>query len=148
MSPLILVLLLATTPAHPSPDAPTDVAAEVERGVKAYNAHDLGYYQNFLTDGATYIAEDGAVIAGKDRVLRLFKRIFDSTPARQLAVVDVVTGSKGDIAWARFKWTLTVGTDVRKGVTTTIFTRHEGSWQGVQIQNTPDGHGMSAGERH
>lgn len=124
---------------------PSDVAAEVDKGVKAYNAGDIKYYQASLADGAVYIADDGATFAGKERVLGLFTRLFAGQPAPQIAVTDVTTGSKGDVAWARFKWTLTKGAESRKGITSTLFTREGGVWRVAQIQNTPDGHG---GARH
>lgn len=53
----------------------------------------------------------------------------------------MTTVIKGDVAWARFKWTLTKGPDSRKGVASTLFTREAGVWRVAQIQNTPDGHG-------
>jgi ketosteroid isomerase-like protein len=130
------VLLPAALGAQALPEA----AAEVEKGVNAYNGRDIAYYEAVLAPDAVYIAEDGAVIAGKERVLALFKRIFAATPARQLAVSDVATGTKGDAAWARFRWTLTVGAESRRGIATTLFGRSSGGLQVLQIQNTPDGH--------
>ena len=141
---LLLALLVSSLPAYAA-EAPADVAAEVEKGVAAYNARDIKYYEASLAPDAVYIAEDGAVMAGKERVVRLFTRIFAATPPRQIAVSEVVTGAKGDVAWARFKWTLTAGPDVRKGLATTIFTRTGGAWQVTQIQNTLDGHAMAGG---
>jgi len=120
------------------------IAAEVERGVKAYNAQQIAYYEDALATDAVYIAEDGATFVGKERVLRLFARIFAKAPPPQLAVTDVVTGGKGDAAWARFKWTLTAGPDSRQGVSSILFTRAGDAWQVVQIHNTPAGHLMAA----
>jgi ketosteroid isomerase-like protein len=138
---LALAGALVLLPAALAADANTDAAAEVAKGVTAYNGHDLAYYEAVLAPEAVYIAEDGAVISGREKVVALFKRIFGATPARQLAVSDVATGSKGDAAWARFKWTLTIGPDVRHGVATTLFGRGAGgALQVLQIQNTPDGH--------
>lgn len=142
-----LIAALSLLPPLSGPaGAPPDVTAEVEKGVKAYNERDLKYYETALAPDAVYIAEDGAILAGKERVLRLFGRIFGATPPRQLAVEGVVTGSRGDVAWARFKWTLTIGTEVRKGVASTLFSRDGGQWQVMQIQNTPDGHVMPGGQ--
>jgi len=138
MKALLIAALLA-------PGAADTPEAEVERGVAAYNARDIKYYEAALAPDVVYIAEDGAVMSGKDRVLRLFGRIFSATPPRQLAVEAVTTGSKGDVAWARFKWTLTIGQETRKGVGTTLFVRGADRWQVVQIQNTPDGHAMTRG---
>ena len=103
------------------------------------------HYETVLAPDAVYIAEDGAVIAGKERVLRHFTHIFSATPPRQLEVADVVTGAKGDVAWARLRWTLKIGEEVRRGLGTTLFTRADASapWKVVQIQNTPDGHGSA-----
>src|SRR5262245_13547008 len=138
---LALASALVLLPAALHAQSPGDPAAEVEKGVRAYNGRDLAYYEAVLAPEAVYIAEDGAVIAGREKVLALFKRIFAATPARQLAVSEVATGTKGDAAWARFKWALTVGADVRHGVATTLFGRGSGgSLQVLQIQNTPDGH--------
>lgn len=140
----LLIAAALMAPRAFAADAAPDVAAEVERGVKAYNDHDLKYYESSLTPDAVYIAEDGGIIAGKERVVRLFTRIFAATPPRQIAVSDVVTGSRGEVAWARFKWTLTMGTETRNGVATTLFARGDGGWQIVQIQNTLSGHAMPA----
>jgi ketosteroid isomerase-like protein len=73
----------------------------VEKGVKAYNARDIANYEAALSTEAVYIAEDGAVFAGKERVLRLFSRIFARTSPPRLAITDLVTGNRGDVAWAR-----------------------------------------------
>ena len=141
---LFLAALLAFLPAAAAaPADSTDPAAEVENGVRAYNARDLAYYEAVLAPDAVYVAEDGAVIAGKERVVALFKRIFAATPARQLAVSDVVSATKGDVAWARFRWTLTIGAEVRKGITTTLLGRESGGFKVLQIQSTPDAHGAA-----
>ena len=143
---LITALLLTPTVAHAQstpPEAAADVAKEVDKGVTAYNAGDIKYYQSSLLDSAVYIADDGATFVGKERVVGLFTRIFAGQPAPQLAVSDVATGVKGDVAWARFKWTRTKGPDSRKGVATAIFAREGAAWRVVQIQNTPDGHGSA-----
>src|SRR5262249_22146001 len=116
---LALASALLLLPAALHAQSPGDPAAEVEKGVRAYNGRDLAYYEAVLAPDAVYIAEDGAVIAGREKVLGLFKRIFAAAPPRQLAVSDVATGAKGDAAWVRFKWALTVGTDVPYRVATT-----------------------------
>jgi ketosteroid isomerase-like protein len=140
--PLAAVLLSSNLQAAPpEPTTAAGVAAEVEKGVAAYNAQDLKYYEATLSPDAVYIADDGATFAGKERVLGLFGRLFAATPKRQMAVSDVITGGKGDVAWARFKWTITRGETSRKGVCSVLFIRAGTSWQAVQIQNTPDGHG-------
>lgn len=140
---LLAAVLVLPAPAIAADTAPP-ITAEVEKGVKAYNAQDIGYYEDALATDAVYIAEDGAIFAGKERVLRLFTRIFGMKPPRQLAVSDVVAGMKGDVAWARFKWTLTMGADSRHGVSSTLFARAGDAWQVVQIQSTPAGHVMAA----
>jgi ketosteroid isomerase-like protein len=139
-------LLAAAVLAVPLPALAAEIpaiAAEVEKGVKAYNAQQLAYYEDALATDAVYIAEDGAIFDGKEKVLRLFTRIFAKTPPPQLAVTDVATGGKGDAAWARFKWTLTAGADSRQGVSSILFTRAGDAWQVVQIQSTPAGHATS-----
>ena len=140
-SALLVTLMLAAPAVGRAADAQTELTAEVHRGVTAYNAKDIAYYESALDPQATYVAEDGAVIASRDRVVGLFKRIFAATPSRQLEVQDVVVSTRGDTAWALFRWTLTAGPDVRRGVATTHFARSDGAWKVVLIQNTPDGHG-------
>lgn len=141
MAPHALVLLAAVASAAPAPD----VSGEVERGVRAYNAREIAYYETALTPDAVFIADDGAIFAGKERVLKQFTRVFGMTPARQIAVSDVATGGRGDVAWARFKWTLTGPEQSRAGVATTVFVRGPaGDWQVALIQNTRSGHGAPA----
>jgi ketosteroid isomerase-like protein len=140
---LLLAAVLLVPAQAPAAETPT-IAAEVERGVKAYNSQQIAYYEDALTPDVVYIAEDGAVFAGKERVLRLFTRIFAKSPAPQLAIDAVMTGGKGEVAWARFKWTLTTGADVRQGVSSVLFVRAGDAWQVVQIQNTPSGHAAAA----
>ena len=155
MTPLPLVALAllwqAASPAPPATPAPTpapqalpEVAAEVERGVRAYNAQDLAYYEASLLPDAVYIADDGAVFAGKERVLGLFTRIFARTPKPQLAVADIMTGGRGDVAWARFSWTLSGIERARPGVATALFVKSPTGWQVASIQNTAKGHAMRA----
>jgi ketosteroid isomerase-like protein len=140
---LLAAVLTVPVPAL-SAETPPSLAAEVEKGVAAYNAQSIAYYEDALATDAVYIAEDGAVFVGKERVLRLFARIFGRPTPPRVAVTDVATGGKGEVGWARFKWTLTSGTDSRQGVTTTLFIRAGDAWQVVQIQNTPSGHAMAA----
>lgn len=148
MKRLLLSALLVFPAVRLAADASPDVKAEVDKGVAAYNAKDLAHYQAALAADAVYIAEDGAVIVGKDGVIGLFTRIFAATPPRQLAISELATGARGEMAWARFKWTLTIGAEVRKGVATTLFDRSGERWQVVQIQNTPDLHAMPAAHHH
>ena len=70
------------------------------------------------------------------------------TPPRELAPGDIVVGSRGDVAWARFKWTLTAGPDKRQGMMTTLFARSGGQWEVLQMQNTPDGHAAGSHGKH
>ena len=135
------VAVQAAAPA-PAPQARPEIAAELQRGVTAYNAGDISYYQASLAPDAVYIADDGAVFAGKERIVGLFTRIFARTPKPRLATSDVVTGGRGDVAWARFKWTLSDIEKARPGVATAIFVRGGGGWQVASIQNTPAGHVM------
>jgi ketosteroid isomerase-like protein len=144
MRHVLLAAVLAVPVPALSAGGPS-IPAEVEKGVAAYNARDIAYYEDALAIDAVYVAEDGAVFVGKERVLRLFTRIFAMTPPRQLAVSDVATGSKGDVAWARFKWTLAMGAESRQGVSSILFARAGDAWQVLQIQNTPAGHSTPAG---
>jgi ketosteroid isomerase-like protein len=146
VSLLAAVLLVAQQGPAPapsiSPQARPEIAAEVERGRRAYNAQDLAYYQSALAPEAFYIADDGAVFAGKERVLQLFTRIFARAQKPHLEIADVVTGGQGDSAWARFNWTLSEIERARPGVATVLFQRSGGAWQVVSIQNTAKGHAM------
>lgn len=147
---LLAVALLSSNlqAAPPEPAAPgAGIAAEVEKGVAAYNAQDLKYYETALAPDVVYIADDGATFAGKARVVGLFGRLFAATPKRQMVASDVIAGGKGDVAWARFKWTITRGETSRKGLCSVLFTRAGDAWQAVQIQNTPDGH-AGASQHH
>jgi ketosteroid isomerase-like protein len=152
MSRPALVLLAAALAAAVPPGAARaaetapDLAAEVEKGVRAYNAREIAYYESALLPDAVLVADDGAIFAGKERVTKHFARVFGMTPPRQIAVSDVVSGGKGDVAWARFKWTLTGPETSRAGVATTIFVRGPGGgWQIASIHNTRSGHGAPAG---
>lgn len=140
-------LLVAQSAAASAQTSPAGVGAEVERGVAAYNAQDLKYYETALSPDAVYIADDGATFVGRERVVGLFGRLFAATPTRRMTVSDLVTGGQGDVAWARFKWTITRGEATRKGVCSILMTRAGDAWQAVQIQNTPDGH-AAAGDLH
>lgn len=149
MSPIAVMLLLALQPAPspsptPSPQARPEIAAELQRGVRAYNAQDLAYYDSALEPDAVYIADDGAVFVGKERVMRLLTRIFGGAQKPRLEVSDVVTGGKGDTAWARFAWMLSGIEHARPGVATVIFERAGSGWQVASIQNTAKGHAMRA----
>jgi len=144
MRTLLAAAILAVPALAPAAETAAPIAAEVERGVKAYNAQQIVYYEEALAPEAVYIAEDGATFVGKEKVLRLFSRIFGRTSPPQIAIEDVVTGGKGDVAWARFKWTLTTGAESRQGVSSILFSRAGDAWQVLQIQSTPAGHAKPA----
>lgn len=143
MRPLLLSLVLAV-PASAA-DTPAEIAALVQQSTAAYNAQDVKYFEKTLGADAVYVADDGATFAGKQKVLGLFGRLFARTPPPQLAVSDVVTTAKGDVAWARFKWTLSGGAKARSGVGTTVLAREGADWKIVLVQNTPDGHAKPHG---
>jgi len=128
----------------PAPQARPEIAAEVERGVRAYNAQDLSYYESSLAPDAVYIADDGAVFAGKQRIVSLFTRIFARPQKPRIETSDVVTGGQGDVAWTRFNWMLSATERARPGVATAIFVRGGSGWQVVSIHNTARGHVMRA----
>jgi ketosteroid isomerase-like protein len=144
--PLLIAGVLIALSAAPAraQTSPAGVGAEVEKGVAAYNAQDLKYYETALAPEVVYIADDGATFVGREKVVGLFGRLFAATPKRRMAVRDLVTGGKGDVAWARFKWTITRGDAVRNGVSAVVLTRAGDAWQAVLIQNTPDGHAQQA----
>jgi ketosteroid isomerase-like protein len=129
--------------AAPAPSAP-DLSAEVDKGVKAFNAREIAYYEQALLPEAVLIADDGAIFAGKERVLKHFTRVFGMTPARSIAVTDVASGGRGEAGWARFKWTLSGPEASRDGVTSTVYVREGGQWKVALIQNTRSGHGAPA----
>jgi ketosteroid isomerase-like protein len=141
---VLLFLPLPQAPPSPAarPAAPDDLSAEIQRAVAAYNARDLSYYESVLDPKSVYIAEDGAVIAGRERVLRTFGRIFTADPPRRLEISDLTVDRRGDAGWATFRWTLTAGPDVRQGVSSVMYVRGEGGWKPMIIQNTLRGHAM------
>jgi ketosteroid isomerase-like protein len=141
---VLLVSLQPAPPPSPAVQARPEIAAEVERGVRAYNAQDLAYYDSSLAPDAVYIADDGAVFAGKERVMRLFTRIFAGAQKPHLEITDLVTGGQGDAGRARFSWTLSGIEHARPGVATVIFERAGDRWQVASIQNTAKGHAMRA----
>jgi ketosteroid isomerase-like protein len=148
----LLGLLFVAGAQAPSPQAPPkaaaavapadDLGAEVQRAVTAYNARDLSYYESVLDPKSVYIAEDGAVISGRERVLRTFGRIFTADPPRRIEISDLTVERRGDTGWATFRWTLTAGSDVRPGVTSVLYVRGDGGWRPMLIQNTLRGHAM------
>jgi uncharacterized protein (TIGR02246 family) len=127
-------------PAALAPKASTEIAAEVERGVAAYNAQDLAYYEASLDPQAVYIMDNGLVLSGRENILALLNGFFAKSPKPRLVASDVVTDGRGDVAWSRFKWTPSHVESGRPGVTTAIFVRGGGRWQTVSIQNTRVGH--------
>jgi uncharacterized protein (TIGR02246 family) len=131
------------SPAAPAPQARPEIAAAVQRGVAAYNAQDLAYYQASLTPDAVYIMDNGLVLSGRENILALLNGFFSRTPKPQLVASDVVTGGRGDVAWARFKWTPSHIENSRPGMTTAIFVRGGAGWQVVSIQLTRVGHATS-----
>jgi ketosteroid isomerase-like protein len=146
-STFLAVSLLAATAFAAEPKAP-DLAAEVDKGAKAFNAREIAYYEQALLPDAVLVADDGAIFAGKERVLKHFTRVFGMTPARQIAVTDVASGGRGDTAWARFKWTLTGPEASRAGVTSTVYVREGGQWKVALIHNTRSAHGAPAAAPH
>jgi ketosteroid isomerase-like protein len=142
MNALIVAIALAAQAASPAgaPPARPEIATELQRGVTAYNAQDIAYYQSSLAADTVYIADDGGIFVGRERVVALFTRIFGRTPKPRLEVSEVVTGGTGDVAWARFKWTLSDIEQARPGIATAIFVRSGGRWQVASIQNTAVGH--------
>jgi ketosteroid isomerase-like protein len=144
---VLLTVLQSASPSpapSPAPQARPEIAAELDKGVRAYNGQDIAYYQSTLAADAVYIADDGATFVGKERVVGLFTRIFGRTPKPRLEVSDVVTGGRGDVAWARFKWTLSDIERARPGVATALFVKDATGWKVVSIQNTAAGHGRPA----
>ena len=145
----LLGLLFVATVQAPSPSAvpraaatADELGAEVQRAVTAYNARDLSYYETVLDPKSVYIAEDGAVISGRERVLRTFGRIFSADPPRRIEISDLTVDRRGDTGWATFRWTLTAGPDARRGVTSVLYVRGDGGWRPMLIQNTLSAHAM------
>src|SRR3979409_1055889 len=112
----LLVVAGAQAPSPSAAKAPAggdELSAEVQRAVTAYNARDLSYYESVLDPKSVYIAEDGAVISGRGRVLSTFCRIFAAAPPRRIEISDLGVERRGDAGWATFRWTLTAGPDTR-----------------------------------
>src|SRR6476659_1241775 len=129
----LLFLGVIQAPAPGAPAAATSVAdelsAEVQRAVTAYNARDLKYYETVLDPKSVYIAEDGGVISGRERVLRTFGRIFSADPPRRIEISDLTVDRRGDTGWATFRWTLSAGPDTRQGVSSVLYVRGDGGWR-------------------
>src|SRR5258708_31593673 len=129
---LLGLLFVARPQALSAPAAPKaaavgdELTAEVQRAVTAYNARDLSYYESVLDPKSVYIAEDGAVISGRERVLRTFGRLFTADPPRRLEISDVSVDRRGDTGWALFRWTLTAGSESRLGVSSVVYVRGDG----------------------
>jgi predicted metalloendopeptidase len=68
---------------------------EVQRAVTASHARDLSYYETVLDPKSVYIAEDGGVISGRERVLRTFGRIFTADPPRRIEISDLSVDRRG-----------------------------------------------------
>jgi len=141
---LFVAAIQAPAPAATAATTADELSAEVQRAVAAYNARDLKYYESVLDPKSVYIAEDGALISGRERVLRTFGRIFSADPPRRIEISDLTVDRRGDTGWATFRWTLTAGTDVRPGVTSVLYVRGDGGWRPMLIQNTLRGHAMRA----
>src|SRR5262245_43697304 len=147
MQPLFLLgAFFFTLQATPSPSARPasgdDLAAEVQRAVAAYNARDLSYYEAVLDPKSVYVAEDGMVISGRDRVLRTFGRIFTADPPRRIELSDLTVDRRGDSGWATFRWTLSAGSETRLGVATVLYVRDGATWRPAVIHNTLRAHAM------
>ena len=91
---LVLSQAPASAPTPVPPPSRPEIAAEVERGTKAYNAQDLAYYQAALMPDTVYIADTRASFTGEG-TFQLFTRILPA-PEGTLEVADVVTGGQGD----------------------------------------------------
>src|SRR5687768_1429604 len=144
MNALVLAAALALQAASPAapPMAPPrpEIEAELQRGVTAYNAQDLAYFERSLAPEAEYIIENGVVLSGRENILALLNGFFARAAKPRLAVSDVITGGRGDFAWARFKWTVS-HSETSRALTTAIFVRGDDDrWRVVSIQNTPFGH--------
>jgi ketosteroid isomerase-like protein len=137
-------LLVAWSALASAQSSPPGLGAEVEKGVAAYNAQDLKYYEGALAPDVVYIADDGASFVGRERVIGLFGRLFAATPKRRMVMSDLVTGGIGEVGWARFKWTIMQGDKSRKGLCSILMARMADRWKAIQIQNTPDGHAGAA----
>ena len=134
MSALVLAVALAAGAG--APPARPEIEAAVERGVAAYNAQDLAYYEASLAPDAVYIMDNGLVLSGRENILALLNGFFSRTPRPRLAASEVVTGGRGDVAWARFKWTPSHVENGRPGLTTALFVRDGAGWRVVSIQLT------------
>ena len=149
MKPLVMSLALAALAAPAlAADPQAEIAALVEKATAAYNKQDAKFFEGALGADVVYVADDGATFSAKQKVLGLFGRLFARTPPPQLAVSDVVTTVKGDVAWSRFKWKLSGGAKARQGVGVTLFTKEGADWKIVLVQNTLDGHAAAAAHKH
>lgn len=116
--------------------AQTADTALVQAAIDAYNNKDTAYFDKTLAADVVWLDEDGHAIAGKERVSRFLGRQL-SPGARKLTTSDVSISSAGDVAWARFTYTIEAdGKKPIKGLNSVVYRRTNGAWQIVMVHGS------------
>jgi len=105
----------------------------IEAAVTAYNAQDIGYFQDHLAEDVVWMDEDGHFIVGKQTVLGFIGNQLNATPAATLSVANVRVGSTDDAAWATYAYTIDKGGESIEGLNTTVFRRNGEMWEVVVV---------------
>jgi len=105
----------------------------VQRGVDAYNNHDVAYFEKNLAADAIWLDEDGHVISGKNSVLGFIRRQITAASPRKLTVSNIRMGNTTDAAWATFAYTVAAEGQEKKGLNTTVFKKVGNDWQIVLV---------------
>jgi len=125
---LVLIALSSTASAQEPP--PADL---VQRGIDAYNNHDVAYFEKNLAADAIWLDEDGHVISGKNSVLGFIRRQITAASPRKLTATNIRMGNTSDAAWATFAYTIEAEGQQRKGLNTAVFKKVGNDWQIVLV---------------
>lgn len=110
--------------------------AAVQRAVEAWNAADLSYFEAALDPAVTVVLPE-RVSRSRDDALDALAAPMDAR--LHVEATRVLAGTRGDTAWASFRFTLEQGADVvRAGSGTVVFVRQEGVWRTVFVQLAED----------
>jgi hypothetical protein len=140
------VPVLAAPPSpRPSPTMPAGAqamsgtfhpAAAVQRAVEAWNAADLSYFEAAMDPVVTVVLPD-RVARGREDALDALAAPMDAR--LHVEATRVLAGTRGDTAWASFRFTLEQGADVvHAGSGAVVFVRQEGVWRTLLVHLAED----------
>jgi hypothetical protein len=108
--------------------------AAVQRAAEAWNAADLGYFEAAFDASVTVVTPQG-VRRGREDALDALAAPMDAR--LRVEATKVITGARGDTAWASFRFTTEQGADVaHTGSAATVFVREGGVWRIVLVHLT------------